>query len=87
MAVWGIIITFADVMGTRDDKERDKTAREATGKYFYDISKLTYVGMVLAGAMIYFQNKDWVAALTCITIGLIMSVAFFVVGKIILNKK
>ena len=34
-------------MTQREDKEKEKTARETLGKYFYDMSKLIFTAVVL----------------------------------------
>ena len=44
-----------DVRG--ESRERAKCQRETLGKYFYDLSKLTFTALVLGGIAMLFQWK------------------------------
>ncbi|MEI3095953.1 MAG: DUF6722 family protein [Parabacteroides distasonis] len=43
-----------DVRG--ESRERAKCQRETLGKYFYDLSKLTFTALVLGGIALLFQS-------------------------------
>ena len=45
-------------MAHRDNKEKEKTSREATGKYFYTLSQTCFAAMVIVAVLTYFTNKD-----------------------------
>lgn len=68
-------------------KEKEKTKRTETAKYFYDLSKASFSITVLGNLALIFKD----GALTLMSIfgtilGLIMTVGFFIVGNKILNK-
>ena len=44
-----------DVRG--ESRERAKCQRETLGKYFYDLSKLTFTALVLGGIAMLFQSE------------------------------
>ena len=44
-----------DVRGV--SRERAKCQRETLGKYFYDLSKLTFTALVLGGIAMLFQSE------------------------------
>ena len=46
-----------DVRG--ESRERAKCQRETLGKYFYDLSKLTFTALVLGGALTFFQGYEF----------------------------
>lgn len=74
-------------MGQRDEKEKEKTKRTETAKYFYDLSKASFSITVLGNLALIF--KDGTLTTTSILgtiLGLIMTVGFFIVGNKILNK-
>ena len=49
-----------DVRG--ESRERAKCQRETLGKYFYDLSKLTFTALVLGGALTFFQGYEFNAS-------------------------
>ncbi|KAA5266262.1 hypothetical protein F2Z12_23560 [Bacteroides faecis] len=42
----------------KERKEKDKTSREILGKYFYDLSKLSFGAMVLGVVVPWFSESD-----------------------------
>lgn len=40
-----------------ESRERAKCQRETLGKYFYDLSKLTFTALVLGGIAMLFQSE------------------------------
>ncbi len=74
-------------MGQRDEKDKEKTKRVETAKYFYDLSKASFSITVLGNLALIF--KDGTLTTTSILgtiLGLIMTAGFFIVGNKILNK-
>ena len=70
-----------------EKKEKERTKRSETGKYFYDLSKASFSITVLGNLALIFKD----GALTLMSIlgtilGLVMTVGFFIVGNKILNK-
>jgi hypothetical protein len=49
-------------MGDRSERqieqEKDKTRRETLGRYFFDLSKVTFVGLVIGGAVTLFAKNE-----------------------------
>ncbi len=41
-------------MATKDEKEKEKNAREQLGKFFYDLAKMTFGVMVLGNSAAVF---------------------------------
>ena len=68
-------------------KEKERTKRSETGKYFYDLSKasfsITFLGSLAA---MFKDGAPTVSMLIGATIGIILSVVFFIVGYKILKK-
>lgn len=42
----------------KETKEKEKTSRETLGKYFYDLSKLSFGAMVLGVVVPWFSESD-----------------------------
>lgn len=63
-----------------EKKERDKTSRDTLGKYFYDLSKLTFVATVLNGSTSFFQESTTSDRLLNIIIGTIFTTLLALVG-------
>lgn len=65
-------------------QERKKTRKETMGKYFYDLSKLTFAAMVLGGTISFFQGSEF-KWLIVIGSGLIVVVGLVYIGNNILK--
>ena len=67
-------------------KEKEKTSRETLGKYFYDLSKLSFTALFLGGGVslvLDFQNINyWVL----VSFGAFTSFIFAYIGYKILKK-
>ena len=65
-------------------QEKKKTRKETMGKYFYDLSKLTFAAMVLGGMISFFQGNEpkWI---TVIGTGLFIVVGLVYIGNNILK--
>lgn len=75
-------------MTQREDKQRARTSREELGKYFYNLSALTFGTTVLGSCMALVNetgNPQWLMAM--ISVGLFLTVLFAFVGFKILNLK
>ena len=70
----------------REAKEKEKTSREPLGKYFYDLSKLSFTALFLGGGVslvLDFQNINyWVL----VSFGAFTSFIFAYIGYKILKK-
>lgn len=63
----------------KERKEKEKTSREILGKYFYDLSKLSFGAMVLGVVVPWFSemNNTEYLILLCIGVLTTASLAFF----------
>ena len=70
----------------QEAKEKDKTSRETLGKFFYDLAKLVFAGVVLVNASsIYLsENKAYVAFM--MISGLILTFGLALLGYLILKR-
>ena len=57
-----------DVRG--ESRERAKCQRETLGKYFYDLSKLTFTALVLGGIAMLFQSEKIEISMILFSVGL-----------------
>lgn len=55
-------------MGQKENKEKEKTARETLGKYFYDMSKLIFTAVVLTNITALNNMDTMLFTMTCIVI-------------------
>ena len=57
--------------------ERKREQRIALGKFFYDLSKLSFAALVLGAALIYFQpDEPTTSTATMLISGVAMSLVF-----------
>lgn len=74
-------------MGQRDDKEKEKTKKTETAKYFYELSKATFSITFLGSLALIIKNGTMtVSSSIGVISGIIMSTVFFSIGYKILNK-
>ena len=70
-----------------ESKEKEKLSREILGKYFYDLSKLSFAAMVLGVVVPWFSEKSNFDYLILLVIGLLTTAFLGFFGyKIIKNK-
>lgn len=51
----------------KETKEKEKLSRETLGKYFYDLSKLTFTALVLGGIISFTSDTpNWIYGLIII---------------------
>ena len=74
------------IMDRNEQKERDKLFRQSLGKFFIDLSKLVFAGVVLVNASsIYLsENKAYVAFM--MISGLILTFGLALLGYLILKR-
>ena len=75
-------------MGQKDDKEREKTRRVETAKLCYNLCHSTLTITVLGNVASFFGigNTTSEISLWFIIVGLVASLAFFIIGYNILKK-
>ena len=74
-------------MSAKDNKEKERTARETLGNYFYDVSKLIFTTVVLTNVTALFGLTEFTwksIALFCV--GLIGTWASASMGNKILRR-
>lgn len=65
-------------------QEKQKVRKETMGKYFYDLSRLTFAAMVLGGIISFFQRIE-IKWCYVVLLGLIVVFAFARIGNNILK--
>ena len=66
-------------------KERDKTSRETLGKFFYDLAKLSFAGLVVGCFTL--NEKGWLFMLSAASVGVALTMVFSRIGFVILKNK
>ena len=65
-----------------ESRERAKCQRETLGKYFYDLSKLTFTALVLGGiAMLFQSEKIEISMIGMFMVGILFSVGLAFCGN------
>ena len=72
-------------MDRSEQKERDKVFRQSLGKFFIDLSKLVFAGVVVGGAVQLMQTRDFELLPIMATIGISVSFVVAIVGFLILK--
>ena len=72
-------------MDRSEQKERDKVFRQSLGKFFIDLSKLVFAGVVVGGAVQLMQTRDFELLPIMATVGISGSFVFAIVGFLILK--
>lgn len=69
----------------QENQERDRSRRETLGKFFYDLAKLTFAGLVIGSIAPLYMNIEnanyWYTVLT----GSILTIIFASIGNRILK--
>ena len=75
-------------MGTKEDKrDKEKTKRTESGKYFYDLSKSTFSITALGNLALIFKDGTVTMATAIGTAtGLMLTALFYLIGSKVLNK-
>lgn len=72
-------------MGSKENKERERIAQETLAKFYYDLAKLTFGGMVIIGMMSFDASKDIGQEGLKVLFGIAMTVFFAAIGNRILK--
>ena len=75
-------------MTLREDKERVKTSREELGKFFYDLAKASFIGLVVGGVVSLMTKQiDEISFCWLLMIGILSTIFLAVAANNILNNK
>lgn len=70
----------------KEGKEKDKTRREKLASYFFDLSKLSFAGLVVGGIVsIKPDNADYLIEIYRAIIGCIFTISLARIANIILK--
>ena len=72
-------------MERNEQKERDKLFRQSLGKFFIDLSKLVFAGVVVGGVVQLTQARDYMLLAIMVALGILVSFVFASVGFKILR--
>lgn len=73
------------IMDRNEQKERDKLFRQSLGKFFIDLSKLVFAGVVVGGVVQLTQSRDYALMAVMVVLGILVSFIFAFVGFKILR--
>ncbi|HJA84017.1 MAG TPA: hypothetical protein H9785_08630 [Candidatus Bacteroides intestinavium] len=66
----------------KEAKERDKTRREKLAGYFFNLSQLTYTGLVLGGMVLFFQGSEFTFKLgVMLALGCLLAYLMAIIGN------
>lgn len=69
----------------KEAKEKEKTGREILGKYFYDLSKLSFAGLVIGWIMPMTEtDKDYLDIVVLVS-GILLTILFAAIARKILK--
>ena len=72
-------------MDRNEQKERDKLFRQSLGKFFIDLSKLVFAGVVVGGVMQLVNSGNLIFSIVMIVFGVVASSFLACVGFLILR--
>ena len=72
-------------MDRNELKERDKLFRQSLGKFFIDLSKLVFAGVVVGGVMQLVNSDNLIFSIVMIAFGVVASSFLAYVGFLILR--
>lgn len=64
----------------KETRERDKSRKENLGKFFYDLAKLTFAGVVIGSITPWFTKESMAFDPYAFTIGLTSTVFLGIIG-------
>lgn len=74
-------------MATKEEKEKEKTAREQLGKFFYDLAKMTFGVMVLGNSAAVFGFTDFsISSIVVLIAGSFATIGFAYMGNKVLKR-
>lgn len=69
----------------KEIKEKDKVRREKLAGYFFNLSQLTFVALVLGGVTPLYTNSDIGISYYVLVAGTILTVILAIIGNLILK--
>lgn len=73
-------------MDRNELKEIDKVSRETLGKFFYDLAKLVFAGVVLVNASSIYISENKVYVIFMMISGLVLTFGLAFLGYLILKR-
>ena len=73
------------MMDRNELRDIDRVSRETLGKFFYDLAKLVFAGVVVGGVVQLTQSRDYVLMAVMVVLGILVSCIFAFVGFKILR--
>ena len=70
-----------------EQKERDKVSRETLGKFFYDLAKLVFTTMALAGGASLIIEQPQTKQVILLVAGLCFTILLAYIGFLILKRR
>ena len=67
-------------------KENTGIGRETLGKFFYDLAKIVFTGLVVGGAFSLVTEQKGLEYIILMSVGIVISCVFVFVGYKILNS-
>lgn len=71
----------------KETKEKDKTRKGNIAKYFLDLSKLTFVALVLGGITPFYTNNDTSVNWYVLIAGTVLTIVLAKIGNRILKQE
>lgn len=70
----------------KETRERERTSREALGKFFYDLAKLVFTAMALVGGVSLIIEEPQIKQVILLCIGMFLTYVFASIGYNILKR-
>ena len=72
-------------MDRNELRDIDKVSRETLGKFFYDLAKLVFAGVVLVEATSIPSSSNYMFIALIMVIGLLFTIVLAIVGHVVLK--
>ena len=72
-------------MDRNELRDIDKVSRETLGKFFYDLAKLVFAGVVLVEATSIPSSSNYMYIALIMVIGLLFTIVLAIVGHVVLK--
>ena len=87
MAAWlGCRILKTVMMDRNELRDIDRVSRETLGKFFYDLAKLVFAGVVLVNASSIYLSENKAYVVFMMISGLILTFGLALLGYLILKR-
>lgn len=73
------------MVNARETKEKERTRRGELGKYFFDLSKLSFTGIGIVGYIALTTSEDYISAAVLLSTGGLLAIAFAMIGNTVLK--